>query len=188
MLIWLTLALAQPPALPTWGPDDREVTDDEDPQRPVDARPASVRASATAEPIAIEQAAPGLHGWVDDRTLTVAISGDAGHRYFLLASHRDASGVTHWRQGPYAIAGETVEVPLVIPRNVDEALPTRAQPDAMGWLTVRVVTNRKGSLHASQALPRRKTWRGPQGPEALPRARWSEDTDFPSRPTTRSDR
>lgn len=148
--MWLAVltALAQPPPLPTWTAADRETFDEEDSdlgrvQGPP-SHPAAAPTTTALQPIEVPYA------WADDATLSVALSGELGRRYYLTITARRGPLVAHWQQGPYAGEDQTTWIAIQAPDGLLTPLRAVGQAD----LTVRIDTaTLSGGFIGSGGLP-----------------------------------
>jgi len=130
LLFWtLTIAWAEPPAVPDWAPEVVEVDS-------VDSTVAAHTAPASGAPVQ-PSGAPEVvsHDWVDPANLSLAIEGEFGWRYYLLCTGRVDDHVLHWRQGPYDTPDATLLVDVVPPTGLTQHVVGAA----LGHLTMNIV-------------------------------------------------
>lgn len=108
-----SLSLAAPP-LPVWTAADVETFD------PSDGSPNTTEVRVRmvdAVPLTrvLDPLPPGAHDWANTEDLTVAVSGELGSLYYLVATARSGALVAHWMHGPIAGEDQTTWVTLQAP-------------------------------------------------------------------------
>jgi hypothetical protein len=130
MLTWIIAISLGNPEVPTWTADDVESTVDPD-ALPVQANGAnpSSNAASTESAVVVQVDEDIPHGWADERDLLVWIAADLSSAYFIVGTARGDGFTAHWRQGPIFGIAQTVEVPLELPIDLINLLPTAGPVD-----------------------------------------------------------
>lgn len=122
ILPWLTLAWALD-FVPQYDGDTKEAEDPPslDPDRSTERQPASVDPQLRQVASFATLREPD-HVWLDEVNLEVAVSGDHGRRYYLIATVFVGPEQRHWQQGPYDAPDSTLPVTIELPADVVAAV------------------------------------------------------------------